>query len=223
MPGKLSLEGVLPYTDWLTEARSLRSDFTADIETLANRQRQPGRTHAIDLILSLKHHLPSEATLVIDGGSIGQWAHHLLTETRYPGYWLTCGRSGVVGYGLGGAMAARLANPERPVVLLSGDGAFTFTVAELECAVRNTLPFVAIVADDQCLGITHSGHMRHFGQGLATQLGRIDFMALAHSLGAQGVTATQAEDIAPLLTEALQSDTVTLLHVPISGGNPNLA
>ncbi|MBL8211808.1 MAG: thiamine pyrophosphate-binding protein [Bryobacterales bacterium] len=223
VPGKLSMEGVLPYTDWLSEARTLRTEFSGEIESLANRQRQAGRTHAIDLILTLKHHLPQEATLVIDGGSIGQWAHHLLTEHRYPGYWLTCGRSGVVGYGLGGAMAARLANPERPVVLLSGDGAFTFTVAELECAVRNNLPFVAIVADDQCWGITHSGHMRQFGQGLATQLGRIDFMGLAHSLGAQGVTATAPEDIAPLLQQALAANTVTLLHVPISGGNPNLA
>jgi acetolactate synthase I/II/III large subunit len=222
MPGKLSMEGVIPFTDWLEEARGVRTRFTEAVQEVGDTQRQAGRTHAVDLIQALRQTLPAEASLVIDGGSIGQWAHHLLTERRYPGHWLTCGRSGVVGYGIGGAMAARLAHPERPVVLLSGDGAFTFTVADLECAVRNNLHFVAIVADDQCWGITHSGHMRQFGQGLATQLGRIDFMGLAHALGAQGLTATQPADIGPLLEQALRAPAVTVLHVPISGGNPSL-
>src|SRR5262249_5566150 len=151
---------------------------------------------------------------------IGQWAHQLLCHDRYPGDWLTCGRSGVVGWGIGGAMAARLVYPDRPVILLSGDGAFTFTIAELECAVRQNLPFVALVADDQGWGITRLGHVRQFGEAIASSLGPIDFTKLAESLGARGVRAATRAQIAQELRQAMARPQVTVIHVPIEGGNP---
>jgi acetolactate synthase-1/2/3 large subunit len=168
---------------------------------------------------ALRAVMDEDTVLLIDGGSIGQWAHQLLCD-RYPGHWLTCGRSGVVGWGIGGAMAARLAYPDRPVILLSGDGSFTFTVAELECAVRQKLHFVAIVADDQGWGITRCGHVRQFGEPIASSLGYIAFGPLAEALGARGVMVTRSEDIVPALERALAEPAVTVLHVPIVGGNP---
>ena len=69
-----------------------------------------------------------------------------------------------------GALAARAAYPDAPVILLSGDGAFTFTVAELECAARQKLPFVAVVADDQQWGISVTGHMREYDNDLYSLL-----------------------------------------------------
>lgn len=158
--------------------------------------------------------------LLIDGGSIGQWAHQLLCSYRYPGDWLTCGRSGAVGWGIGGAIAARLAFPQRPVILLSGDGAFTFNVADLESAVRQNLPFVAIVADDQGWGITRLGHVRQFGIPIASSLGPIAFDRLATSLGAYGVRVASPGEIAHELRKAVDRPTVTVIHVPIMGGNP---
>ncbi len=101
------------------------------------------------------------------------------------------------------------------------NGAFTFTVAEIECAVRQNLPFVAIVADDQCWGITHSGHLKQFGEGVATQLGRIDFALLAQSMGARGQRINTVDELAPAIRQALDSREFTLLHVPTSGGNPH--
>ncbi len=207
---------------WLGEARRMRQDFSARVRATGERQRMADRTHALDIIDALERVLPEDATLIIDGGSIGQWAHHLLTERRYPGHWLTCGRSGVVGYGLGAAMAARLSRPGKPVVLLSGDGAFTFTVAELECAARQGLPFVILLADDQKWGITHSGHVKQFGCAIASELGPIAFDALARSLGAQGVRIEDAGEIAGALEKGLESGVVTLVHIPISGGNPGI-
>ncbi|MCC6588529.1 MAG: thiamine pyrophosphate-binding protein [Bryobacterales bacterium] len=213
--------GIQPYKSWAAEARRLRDAHTQLILNRAQAQRIPGRLHAVDVVQSIGRVLPAEATLLIDGGSIGQWAHQILADRRYPSYWLTCGRSGVVGYGLAGAMAAKLANPNRPAVLLSGDGAFTFTVAEIECAVRHRLPFVAIVADDRCWGITHSGHLKQFGEGVATELGSIDFATLAQSLGARGVQLTSADNLDATLAEAIAGHEVTIIHVPISGGNPH--
>ena len=188
------------------------------MEEAGARQAQAG-THAVHILAALREAMTDETVLLIDGGSIGQWAHQLLCD-RYPGHWLTCGRSGVVGWGIGGAMGARLAYPDRPVVLLSGDGAFTFTVAELECAVRQKLHFVAIVADDQGWGITRTGHLRQFGEPISSSLGPIAFDRLAEALGARGVRAASPREIAPALERALAEPAVTVIHVPIVGGYP---
>jgi acetolactate synthase-1/2/3 large subunit len=207
------------HHDWLGEVQSRRRAHIASVEAKAREQTKPGQLHAIDIVEVLKPLVEDDATLVIDGGSIGQWAHQLLTD-RYPGHWLTCGPSGVVGYGIGGAMAARIADAQRPVILLSGDGAFTFNVADLECAARQKLPFVAIVADDEGWGITRIGHVRQFGEAIASSLGPIAFDRLAEALGARGRQATTRQSLRQALDEALASETVTVIHVPIVGGNP---
>ncbi len=204
------------FGDWLKEARSRVSSHRERI--LANRK---GETlGAADVIGAIEPVLTAETSLLVDGGSIGQWAHQLLCTGRYPGHWLTCGRSGVVGWGLGGAMAARLARPQAPVILLSGDGAFTFTVAEIECAVRQKLPFVAVVADDEAWGITRVGHEQEYSKAIASVLGPVAFDRLAESLGARGRRAATPQALTRELRKALDSETVTVIQVPITGGNP---
>jgi len=196
-----------------------RDEFRRGVELRAQKQ---GRNdlHALDILHVIEGALAENPVLLIDGGSIGQWAHQLLCSDRYPGEWLPCGRSGVVGWGIGGAMAARLAFPKRPVILLSGDGAFTFNVADLECAVRQNLPFVAIVADDLGWGITRAGHVKQFGQPIPSSLGPIAFDRLAESLGARGVRATTPDELSLELRRAMAEPAVTVIHAPIAGGNP---
>jgi acetolactate synthase-1/2/3 large subunit len=204
---------------WLSTCTQRRDDHRKAVERRA-REQADGGSHAIDIIRALEPVLGDEGILLIDGGSIGQWAHQLLCSDRYPSHWLTCGRSGVVGWGIGGAMAARLAYPNRPVILLSGDGSFTFNVGDLESAVRQELPFVAIVADDEAWGITRTGHMQQFGTAVSSSLGPIAFDRLAESLGAQGVRAEGESQIRNAICGAMNSGTLTVLHVPIAGGNP---
>ena len=204
---------------WLAECVRRRSEFRANVENRAEEQSREG-LHAVHIMRAIESVLGERPVLLIDGGSIGQWAHQMLCSERYPGDWLTCGRSGVVGWGIGGAMAARLAFPKRSVLLLSGDGAFTFNVGDLECAVRQNLPFVAIVADDVGWGITRIGHVRQFGDAIASHLGPIAFDRLAQSLGARGVVASTPDEIERELRGALAEPVVTVIHVPITGGNP---
>jgi acetolactate synthase-1/2/3 large subunit len=206
------------HEGWLGEARQRKAAFRAKVVAAADRQAGSG-LHALHVLRVLGEVLGDDAVLAIDGGSIGQWAHQLLCD-RYPGHWLTCGRSGVVGWGLGGAMAARLVFPDRPVVLLSGDGSFTFGPAEIECAVRQGLPFVAIVADDQAWGITRAGHEAKYGEAISSTLGAVDFVKMAAAFGARGVMARNQDEIREAVRAGLASGEVTVIHVPIVGGNP---
>ena len=194
------------HAAWFEEARRRRDEFRREAEARGIAQASGG-IHAIHLVEAVRSVLTPDTCLLVDGGNIGQWVHQLLCD-RYPGNWLSNGRSGTVGWGIGGAMGARLAFPGSNVLLLSGDGAFTFNVADLESAVRQRLHFVALVADDQGWGILESG------------LGPIDFAALAMSLGASGRAVRKREELRPALERALGELKVTVLHVPIVGGSP---
>ncbi len=215
-PAHLGQIRLAPRPAWLAEAQRRRDEFRQSFERAA--ARPPRGLHALDIVAALRVIVTDETILLIDGGSIGQWIHQLLCD-RYPGRWLTCGASGVVGWGLPGAMAARLCCPDRPVILVSGDGAMTFTVAELECAARQRLPFVAVVADDRAWGITRAGHQRQFGQPIASDLGPVDFVKLAEALGACGVRVTEPSAIAAAIRYGLHTGRPTVIHVPIPGGN----
>jgi acetolactate synthase-1/2/3 large subunit len=204
---------------WLASCVGRRDEFRRSVEDRVP-ETTGGTMHAVHIIRAIQDILAEDPVLLIDGGNIGQWAHQLLCSDRYPSYWLTCGRSGVVGWGIGGAIAARLAYPQRPVILLSGDGAFTFNIADLESAARQKLPFVAIVADDQGWGITRSGHVRQFGAPIASSLGPIAFDRLTDSLGCRGVRAETPAQLARELRQAMKSPELTVIHAPISGGGP---
>ena len=212
-------ENVQAHDDWLLKCQERRDQFRYAVQARGEDQARAG-LHAIHVIQAIESVLDTDPLLLIDGGSIGQWAHQLLCSNRYPPGWLTCGRSGVVGWGIGGAMAARLAFPSRPVILLSGDGAFTFNIADIESAARQELPFVAIVVDDQGWGITRAGHIRQFGTPIASSLGPIAFADVATALGARGVRTATPDAIRRELRIALQQPAVTVIHVPVVGGNP---
>lgn len=205
-----------PHTDWLAEAQKRRDEFKAKILASAERGNA---VHALDIVEALQATITEDTIMVVDGGNIGQWFHQTCCD-RYPSRYLTCGASGVVGFGVAGAMAARVGFPERPVILLSGDGSLTFTIAEIECAARQGLPFVVILADDEAWGITATAHVKQFGRAIASTLGPIRFDLVAQGFGARGVRVPRAAEIAPAIREALSADRPTVIHIPIVGGMP---
>ena len=119
-------------------------------------------------------------------------------------------------------MAARLAEPERPVILLSGSGAGTFNLMDLERAASHKLPFVMVLADDQAWGMAQSSQSRMAGKDntCGCLLGPIQFDKLAESLGCLGIRADKPGDIGPAIKEGLKADRPAVVHVPIETGSP---
>jgi acetolactate synthase-1/2/3 large subunit len=209
--------GVKPHTAWLEEAQARHQEFKQ--LCLDARQRAPEGLHALDITQAVQSVLTDDSILLIDGGNIGQWVHQILCD-RYPSHWLTCGASGVVGYGIPGAMAARALYPERPVILISGDGSIGFTITELESAARQKLGFVVVVADDQAWGITVTAHQAMFGHPITSELGPARYDLVAEAFGGRAVRVASAEEIAPAIQDGLTADCPTLIHVPIVKSNP---
>lgn len=206
-----------PAAEWLGECRRRLEAHRQ--RCLDAADRLPPGISGRDLVLAVRKVLTDETVLLVDGGNIGQWFHQLLTD-RYPGHWVTCGVSGVVGWGLAGALSAKALYPDRPVLLLSGDGSFTFTLGELECASRQKLHFTAVVADDQRWGISASGHVRSYGRPLYSALGPTRLDLVAQGLGCRGVRVERKEQLLPALSEALLADAVTVIQVALVHGGP---
>ena len=155
--------------------------------------------------------LDQDITFLIDSGNIGRWAN-LVLWNRHPEYWFTCGASGVVSWGVPGAIAAKLARPKEPVLLLSGDGSAGFTITEIETALRFNTPYVAIIAHDGAWGI--EADSRSLDRRMGTVFGEIRFDKVAEALGGKGVYIEHPNQLAPAVESGLKTETVTVTHAP---------
>lgn len=201
------------HSGWLAEVQATRRAFLEEWEPEGREERLP--VPSLRLMREIKPFLERDLTFLLDGGNIGRWAHMLLWD-RHPERWLTCGISGVVGWGLAGAAAARLAFPRRPALLLIGDGAAGFILGDIETAVRFQAPYVAVVAHDAAWGI--EADARPPGERQAVELGPIRFDRVAEALGARGVFIEEPAQIGPAIDQALAMDTVTIIHVDVELG-----
>ncbi|HJN18417.1 MAG TPA: thiamine pyrophosphate-dependent enzyme, partial [Armatimonadota bacterium] len=173
------------------------------------------------IINGIRQTIDDDTFLLVDGGNIGQWVHMAMCD-RYPARWLTCGRSAVVGWGFPGANGVSALYPDEKILLLSGDGSSTFTIAEIEAAARQKLPYVAIIADDSAWGIVVSGARRSGQPPVACELGPIDFAKVAEGFGAKGVRVADPANL-PSAIEAgfAERDVPTIIHVPICTLGPS--
>ncbi len=169
----------------------------------------PGHT-----VATLRAVLPDDGIITTDAGNFGLWvARHF--RFRRPGTFLGP-TSGAMGYGLPAAIAAALVHRDRAVVALAGDGGFAMTMAELETAVREKIRLVAIVFDNERYGtIRMHQDRRGAGQGIATDLGPIDFAAIARACGARGVRVDRDADFEPALRQALAVDRPTVIQLAL--------
>lgn len=141
-----------------------------------------------------------DAVLVIDGGEFGQWAQACVSApTR-----IINGVAGSIGSAIPFALAARLARPAAPVVAMLGDGTMGFHLAEFDTAVRERLPFVAVVGNDACWNAEHQIQLRNYGRerahGCELLPARYDLAVAA--LGGHGECVTSAADLPPALERA---------------------
>jgi benzoylformate decarboxylase len=166
---------------------------------------------------SLHQLLPPNAVVVEEIPSNRNDLHDHFPIER-PGNFLT-EQSGVLGFSLSAAVGVSLAQPGRPVVALVGDGSSMYSIQGLWTAAREHLPVTFVVIDNGQYGAVRS-HAKDFGitsKIPGTELGGIDFAALAVSLGCDGVLVTAPDELAPAVRKALESDRPTLVQVKTGG------
>lgn len=133
---------------------------------------------------------------------------------------------GSLGWGLPAAVGAKLGRPDRPVVLLTGDGSFHFSVQALWTAVSQQAPLVAVILDNQGYLAVKRAVEGHLGVPMdprthpGTEIRGIDHVAVARGYGAAGVSIEDPADLAPAFREALSSGGVRVIAVRVGEVRP---
>ena len=113
-----------------------------------------------------------------------------------------------MGYGLGAAIGAQVANPGRQVINFAGDGCFRMNMNEIATAVREHLPLVEVVVNNHVLGMVRQWqdlfYEKHYSATVLSD--SVDYVKLAEAMGAKGMRATTREEFNAALEEALAAD-----------------
>ena len=120
-----------------------------------------------------------------------------------------------MGIAVPGAVAAKLLNPEKKVLAVSGDGGFLMNGQELETAFRIGTPFVTLIFNDSCYGLIKWKQLDQYGKYSCVDFGSIDYVKFAESFGGKGYRIERAEDLIPTLEEAFAQKVPCVIDCPV--------
>ncbi|TDB77894.1 acetolactate synthase large subunit [Actinomadura sp. KC216] len=152
--------------------------------------------------------------VLADTGAVKMWMARMY-PTYEPNTLLVSNGLSSMGFAVPGAIAAKLAHPERRVLAATGDGAFLMNSQELETAVRENIPITVLIWDDSAYGLIGWKMDLEIGASSHITFGNPDFVKYAESFGARGYRVEAADDLLPTLRKALADDTVSVVTVPV--------
>lgn len=194
-----------PSRDW---------DAARNAYVESSRIPEPRSEHGIDpsqVIAAMRETLPRDAVIANDAGNFSAFLH------RYWGYehprTQLAPTNGAMGYGVPSAVAAKLAEPERCVVAVAGDGGFLMSGQEIETSVRYDAPIMIVVFRNGIHGTIAMHQAREMGRTAGTEISTVNLASFAKSLGAEGLTVTDPDEISPALEKARASSHTTLVEI----------
>jgi acetolactate synthase-1/2/3 large subunit len=197
--------------EWLASLRAIEAEKRAGEAAELADPRAP--LHPMRIYGELAQLLDRDAIVVGDGGDFVSYAGRLV-DSYEPGCWLDPGPFGCLGSGPGYALAAKLARPDRHVVLLLGDGAFGFAGTELDTLARHGVAVVGVMGNNGIWALEKHPMEFLYGYSVVADLRpgtRYDLMAQA--LGCDGEFVQRPDELRPALERAFSSGRPTLVNV----------
>ena len=188
---------------WIAELRAVETAARATEQAELTDDRTP--LHPMRVYAELTPLLDRDAIVVVDGGDFGSYAGRVI-DSYVPGAWLDSGPFGCLGSGPGYALAAKLARPDRQVVLLQGDGAFGFSGMEWDTLVRHGVHVVSVIGNNGIWGLEKHPMEMLYGYSVVAELRpgtRYDEVVTA--LGGHGELVASPGELRPALQRAFAS------------------
>ena len=186
----------------------------ARAHTLSQIEPQGGFVQAI------RAAMPDDGILVEGVTQIG-YASRVYYQVYEAGTYINSSYFGNLGYTYPTALGAKVAQPDKAVVAVSGDGGFLYNSQELATAVKHGINAVVIVFNDNAYGNVLRDQKTNFdGRVIGADLHNPDFVKLAEAYGARGVRVTDAAALESALREALATAAPTLIEVPVGPMRP---
>jgi acetolactate synthase I/II/III large subunit len=197
-------------------AKAIERDWTAAHEAYLRFSEVPvGRSEAgvdpAEVVGALRRVLPAGAVLANDAGNFSVFLHRYWRH-NHPRTQVAAA-NGAMGYGVPGAVGAKIASPQSTVVALCGDGGFLMTGQEIETAVRYGVGITVVVFRNGLHGTIAMHQARDVGRTAGSDIGPVDLAGFARSLGAEGFTVADPDDLEPALRDAVAHEGVSLVDV----------
>lgn len=204
-------ERVRPRED--TEVRAWlagqKQEWLNQLDREADPEAVPIRPPYIMKVLS--ETLPEDAVISLDVGENQWWFGRSFRMKRQR--FAMSGYLGTMGFGLPGAIAAKLAYPDATVVCITGDGGFSMVMADFVTAVRNDLPIVVVVLNNHELAMIREEQREANYPPYGVELTNPDFAAYAEACGGAGIRVARPQDLADAVLRALRMDKPVVVDI----------
>jgi acetolactate synthase-1/2/3 large subunit len=196
---------------WVADLRATEEEKRAGERAELEDGRSP--LHPMRLYKELGEVLDRNAVIVGDGGDFVSYAGRFI-DSYEPGCWLDPGPFGCLGSGPGYALAAKLAHPDRQVVLLLGDGAFGFSGMEYDTLARHGIDVVGVMGNNGIWALEKHPMEFLYGYSVAAELRpETRYDRVVEALGGHGELVSRPEDLKPALARAFEAGKPALVNV----------
>ncbi len=198
--------------EWLAQIEEWKSGMVKPTEFNSTEF-----AHAYNVIDAVRAFTIDDDIIVTDVGQHQMWVSQRYTFEK-PKTWCTSGGLGTMGYGLGAAIGAQIANPDRRVVLFTGDGSFHMNLNELVTIRSYNLPVVIIVMNNSVLGMVRQWQKLFYGNRFSqTDPHRAtDFVALANAFGIDAMRINNDSEVKGVIEKAFALNKPVLVDCRIS-------
>ncbi len=192
--------------------RTLRNSLIQDMNQHRDDAEFPIKPQKI--IWDLRTAMDLKDIVICDVGAHKMWMSRMF-RCEHPNTCIISNGFASMGIAVPGAIAAKLANPNRNVVAVTGDAGFLMNSQEIETAMRLNIAIVILIWNDASYGLIEWKQQNQFGRTSNVKFTNPDFVQYAQSFGAVGIKINSTEELMPELTEAFNRDTVTILDCPV--------
>lgn len=204
-----------PIAPWLKHIRKHSDAFQETLNTLGQDESSP--MHPAAFYAQLCDVMPKGTLIAWDGGDFVHWGRAMIPATE-PGGWLRLGPMGTIGSALPNCISQQLANPGKPVMMITGDGSLGFYLAELETLVRYNLPVVIVVGNDGGWGLERELQRELTGdKTVACELQHTRYDLIMQGFGGGGETVERPDQVADAVKRAFASGKPYLINAIIKG------
>ena len=191
---------------------ALRDALVDDMNQHKNDTSVPVKPQKI--IWDLRTAMALDDIAISDVGAHKMWMSRMF-RCENPNTCLISNGFASMGIAVPGAIAAKLVNPNKKVVAVTGDAGFMMNSQEIETAMRIGTPIVILIWSDNAYGLIEWKQMNQFKRTSNIEFTNPDFVKYAESFGAKGYRIEKTEDLLPTLKKALADDTVSIIDCPV--------
>lgn len=198
----------LSHADWVEEVKELKAKYPLSY--------QEGTLCGPYVIEKIYEATKGDAIICTDVGQHQMWAAQFY-KYKNPRSFLSSGGLGTMGYGLGAAIGAKVANPDKPVFNIAGDGCFRMNLNELATASRYNIPVIEVVINNKVLGMVRQWQTLFYGQRYSATVldDKVDFVKTAEGLGVKAIRVAKIEEVEAAISEAMNAGGPVVIEVLI--------